>query len=129
MNATQSNKRYRILVVDDNQNVRITVGSMLAKLGYTVGDASSGRYAVNLLAEERFDLVLLDCLMPELDGYQTARLIRQGESGRSIPLIAVTAYGVKSDREKCLAAGMDDYITKPFEMDELIKEVKVLLDE
>jgi CheY-like chemotaxis protein/HPt (histidine-containing phosphotransfer) domain-containing protein len=83
--------------------------------------AGSGRQALELWQREPFDLILLDVQMPEMDGFETARLIRQRERGtdRHTPILAMTAYAMKGDRERCLEAGMDDYVSKPIRVAEL----------
>lgn len=113
---TELAARRRILVVDDNEiNLVVAVG-ILEKFGYETGVAGSGKAALKLLAEIPFDLVLMDCQMPDVDGYEACRLIRSGSEpvlNPAIPVIAVTAYAMTGDRERCLSAGMNDYVTKP----------------
>ena len=101
-------------------NQRLAKG-LLEKLGCTVVLASNGREALRLLAHDAFDLVFMDVQMPELDGFQTTREIRSRETGtvRHQPIVAMTANAMKGDREACLAAGMDGYISKPIELREL----------
>jgi len=110
-----SGSRRTILVVDDNAiNNRIMVGQ-IETLGFVADSASSGFEALERMAHRRFDAVLMDCQMPVLDGYETTRRIREMEAdGRRTVIIAVTAHGVVGERARCLAAGMNDYLAKPF---------------
>jgi CheY-like chemotaxis protein len=94
----------------------------LEKLDYAVELADSGPAALQLLAEIQCVGVLMDCQMPGMDGYSTTQCIRAGTVpglDRKIPIIALTAYAMPADREKCLAAGMDDYLAKPLQLDQL----------
>ena len=112
----------RVLIVEDNLvNQRVAQRS-LEKLGYVVEIAGSGPSALQLLAKIRCDAVLMDCQMPGMDGYSTTQCIRSGTVpglDRGIPVIALTAYAMPADREKCLAAGMNDYLAKPLHLDQL----------
>ncbi|MBN2369981.1 MAG: response regulator [Vicinamibacteria bacterium] len=107
----------RILVVEDNSTNQEVMSAVLENLGYAADVAGDGRRALEMLRQDHaYDAVLMDCQMPEIDGYETVRRYRAWEtaSGRKrIPVIAVTAHALKDDREKALAAGMDDYVTKP----------------
>ena len=105
----------RILLVEDNANNRKLAQTLLHKMGYDVDGVSDGREAIHTLEEKTYDLVFMDCQMPVMDGFQATRAIRERRLGRNadVPIIAMTAYAMKGDREKCLAAGMNDYITKP----------------
>jgi signal transduction histidine kinase/CheY-like chemotaxis protein len=107
----------RVLVVEDNAaNLKVTV-RMVERLGYRADVAANGAEAVNILKGLQYDAVLMDCQMPEMDGYEATRLIRADEpSGRHVPIIAMTAAALAGDRERCLAAGMDDYISKPVKL-------------
>ncbi len=112
--------RLRALVVDDNAaNRRITL-EMLSHLGVAADSAQNGVLALEALAKRSYDLVLMDCSMPDMDGYAaTAELRRREGTGARTPVVAMTAYALKDDRDKCLAAGMDDYLAKPVSLDAL----------
>jgi len=121
----QMKSDMRILLVEDyviNQDV---AQRQLKQLGYRADVVDDGFAALNALELHRYDLVLMDCQMPVLDGYEASAEIRRREatvtSGRHTPIIAMTANAMMGDREKCIAAGMDDYITKPIQADELIR--------
>jgi two-component system sensor histidine kinase/response regulator len=107
----------RVLVVEDNiANLKVAV-RMVEKLGYRADVAANGVEAVRALGEVRYDAVLMDCHMPEMDGFDATRAIRRNESdGHHTPVIAMTASALSGDRERCLAAGMDDYISKPIKL-------------
>ena len=113
----------RILLVEDNiTNQQVAVG-ILNKLGLRAEVAANGAEAVKILETLPFDLVLMDVQMPEMDGLQATRLIRDPRSGvlnHRVPIIAMTAHAMHGDRERCLAAGMDDYITKPVSLSDLV---------
>ncbi|MFN8636191.1 MAG: response regulator [Chloroflexota bacterium] len=109
-----------ILVVDDDMLNRTILRTMVRRLGYRVHLATNGREAVEATRRERYAAVLMDCLMPEMDGYDAARAIRADELAqqaagvrRHVPVIAVTAVAIAGARERCIAAGMDDYLSKP----------------
>jgi CheY-like chemotaxis protein len=120
---------YRILVVEDNLVNQTVAKRMLLKDGFEVGVASNGEEAVQqITAGERFDLIFMDCQMPRMDGYEASRRIRsfedkQGE-GMHIPIIAITANAMQGDREKCIDAGMDDYIAKPVKKEALFEMLR-----
>jgi CheY-like chemotaxis protein len=106
----------RILLVDDNRTNQKVAEIMLKKLGCEVCIAEDGRIALDKLASAKFDLVLMDCQMPNLDGYAATRHIRANADGHfdaNIPIIAMTANAMQGDREACLVAGMNDYLSKP----------------
>jgi CheY-like chemotaxis protein/HPt (histidine-containing phosphotransfer) domain-containing protein len=118
----------RILLVEDDPVMQQVVGAMLEELGAVVEGARNGKEAVVLVAEVRPDLVLMDCQMPEMDGYEATREIRRREEGREtkgasgerVPIVAMTARAMAGDREECLAAGMDDHLSKPFTQEDLL---------
>jgi CheY-like chemotaxis protein len=111
----------RILLAEDSYaNQRLAVG-LLSKWGHDVTVANNGREAVTKLEEGDFDLILMDVQMPEMDGYQATAVIRERElrTANHIPIIAMTAHAMKGDREECLAAGMDEYVSKPIRLADL----------
>ncbi len=112
----------KVLLVDDNR-VNQMVGAQLVKmLGYQVHIVANGAEALEVIGQEYFDLVLMDCQMPVMDGFEATQSIRKLSSeARLIPIIAMTANAMEGDREKCLAAGMDDYLTKPVDQKRLAK--------
>jgi HAMP domain-containing protein/CheY-like chemotaxis protein/signal transduction histidine kinase len=118
----------RVLVVDDDVRNIFSLTSMLEDHGMAVSFAENGKDAVALLRERQdFDLVLMDVMMPEMDGYQTTRAIREIPALKALPIIALTAKAMKGDREKCIAAGASDYITKPVDTDQLLSLMRVWL--
>jgi PAS domain S-box-containing protein len=119
----------RVLVAEDNPVNRTLVTTLLRKRGHTVKPVENGREAVEAVASEGeapFDVVLMDLQMPEMGGFEAAGAIRKGErqDARRLPLIALTAHAMQGDRERCLAAGMDDYLSKPIDVDALIAAVE-----
>jgi CheY-like chemotaxis protein len=110
--------RRRILVVEDNDVNQEVAKEMLNLMGFGVEIAKDGEEAVRAVKEKAYDLVLMDCQMPVMDGFEATRVIRHNEtcqeSGVHLPIVALTADAVQGDREQCLAAGMDDYLAKPF---------------
>jgi HAMP domain-containing protein/CheY-like chemotaxis protein/signal transduction histidine kinase len=118
----------RVLIVDDDVRNIFSLTSMLEDHGMQVSFAENGKDAVALLRERQdFDLVLMDIMMPEMDGYETTRAIRQVPALKSLPIIALTAKAMKGDREKTIAAGASDYITKPVDTDQLLSLMRVWL--
>jgi len=115
--------QLHILLADDEKINRVLAGEIMKKRGWQVTEAENGREVLERLAEHDCDLVLMDLEMPEMDGLEATRLIRAGEkeSGRHLPIIAVTAHAVVGYQQLCLDAGMDDYISKPFGIDDLLK--------
>jgi CheY-like chemotaxis protein/GAF domain-containing protein len=118
----------RVLVVDDDVRNIFSLTSMLEDHGMQVSFAENGKDALTLLRERQdFDLVLMDVMMPEMDGYETTRAIREMPTLKAIPIIALTAKAMKGDREKCIAAGASDYITKPVDTEQLLSLMRVWL--
>jgi CheY-like chemotaxis protein len=112
----------RVLLVDDNSINRLISGELLEQLGVQFESAEDGAEALEKLGAGQFELVLMDCLMPRMDGFTTTRRWREKEraAGRSrTPIVAVTANASSEDRERCLAAGMDDFLPKPMQRNRL----------
>jgi signal transduction histidine kinase/CheY-like chemotaxis protein/ligand-binding sensor domain-containing protein len=112
----EAGRRLRVLLAEDNRTNQKVATIMLERLGHQVKVAANGVEAVDALRGERFDLVLMDVQMPEMDGYEATRRIRDPQSGVTdsrIPIIAMTAHAMKGDRERCLESGMDAYLAKP----------------
>jgi PAS domain S-box-containing protein len=118
----------RILLAEDNEVNQQLIEWMLEKQGHKVVVAVNGREVLQRLEEETFDVILMDVQMPELDGYETTACIRTREqhTGEHIPIVALTAYAMKGDRERCLQAGMDSYLSKPVEAEELHAALKTI---
>jgi two-component system, sensor histidine kinase len=113
----------RVLVAEDNPVNQRLVKAMLMRLGVDVESANNGAEAVTMLQERRYDAVLMDCQMPVMDGYQATMEIRRSQSAgtRHVPIIALTANVMEGDQKKCLDAGMDDYLSKPYSLHDLEK--------
>jgi CheY-like chemotaxis protein len=129
--VTLTRTEVHILVAEDNAVNQRLVTRMLEKMGYRVDIAADGYQAVTLAMASRYDLILMDCSMPEMDGYQaTAEIRRLNAEGalRRIPIIALTANALPEDRERCLAAGMDDYLSKPIAPEDLRAMLDKYLD-
>ncbi|MEG6551501.1 PAS domain S-box protein [Desulfocurvibacter africanus] len=121
----------KILLAEDDQINQILAMSLLERRGHKVTAVENGREAIEALQRECFDLVLMDARMPEMDGEEATRIIRESTPpgvDKNIPIIALTAYALKGDRERFLAAGMDDYIAKPLDLEELDKVLAKVQD-
>ncbi len=114
----------KILVVDDNKLNRELARQVLIYHGYEILEAENGQEGVRLAKEARPDLILMDIQMPVLDGLEATRILRGDPETRHIKVLALTSYAMKGDREKAMAAGMDDYITKPIDIHALPVIVK-----
>lgn len=116
----------RILVVEDNSVSRDLAMHMLRQLGHEVSMVGNGREAVERQAATPFDLIVMDVWMPEMDGVEACRRIREQEvgTGRRTPIIALTAHAIRGDRDSCLAAGMDEYLTKPIRRQILVDAIQ-----
>lgn len=109
----------RVLLVEDNPVNQSVIEAMLRSLGFEVSLAMDGAQAVDLVGQQRFAAVLMDCRLPHVDGYEATRRIRQLPGSAGLPIIALTASALQGDRERCLAAGMNDYLSKPFKRTDL----------
>jgi CheY-like chemotaxis protein len=118
----------KILLVDDDVRNIFALTSALEHKGAVVVIGRNGREAIDRLNEvEDIDLVLMDVMMPEMDGYEATALIRQDPRWKKLPIIAVTAKAMKDDQERCLAAGSNDYLAKPIDLDRLFSLIRVWL--
>lgn len=117
--ASTANTRGRVLLVEDNPVNQLVAKGMLGKLGCEVVVAAHGAEALDQLEFNDFDLVLMDCNMPVMDGYEASRQIRQSGRWPQLPIVALTANAMSEERERCRAAGMSDYLAKPFRREEL----------
>jgi CheY-like chemotaxis protein len=117
----EANKVLRVLLVDDNSVNQMATSLLLKQWGHAVSIAASGEEALAVWAEQSFDVILMDLQMPGMNGIQTASRIRESEkaSGKRVPIIAMTAHARDTDRQQCLQAGMDGFITKPVPPDTL----------
>ena len=117
----------RALLVEDNAINRMVGQRLLEKLGFEVALAENGREAIEAVERERFDAILMDCQMPEMDGFEATRHLRASGAARGAPILAITARAMEGDRAACLAAGMDGYLSKPIRPDDLSRLLEQLL--
>jgi CheY-like chemotaxis protein/HPt (histidine-containing phosphotransfer) domain-containing protein len=126
--ASKTLKGIRVLLVEDNViNQRVAI-EVLRKVQIEVETAKNGLEAFAAVKKKKFDMVLMDIQMPEMDGYDATREIRKIPDFKELPIIAMTAHAMKGDREKCLEAGMNDYVSKPIEVDQLLATMTKWLD-
>ncbi|HTU93278.1 MAG TPA: response regulator, partial [Gemmataceae bacterium] len=128
--APRIGRALRVLLAEDNLVNQMLAVRLLEKQGHSVVVAGNGREAVEAVERGSFDLVLMDVQMPEMDGFEATIAIRQRESdtGRHVPILAMTAYAMKGDRERCLQSGMDGYVSKPIQPRELWETIDKLVD-
>jgi CheY-like chemotaxis protein len=117
----------KILYVEDNEDNIYVVKNRFTRAGFTILVATDGEQGVAMAATERPDLILMDLRLPVLDGWEATRRIKAQPETQHIPIIALTAHAMSGDREKALAAGCDDFDTKPVEMPRLLEKVRALL--
>jgi two-component system sensor histidine kinase/response regulator len=127
----QTGRSLRVLIAEDNAVNQLLAVRTLEKAGYSVSVANNGEEAVAAVGNEKFDLVLMDVQMPVMDGFQATARIRELElgSGHSLPIVAMTAHALKGDRERCLAAGMNEYVAKPLRRSELYAAIDAAMNQ
>lgn len=126
-----SNKgSYKILVAEDNEANQFLIKAITRTEDWDITMVDDGEKAVEEYKNGEFDLILMDVQMPVMDGYEATRIIRSLEEGKKMhtPIIALTAYAMKSDKDQCIEAGMDDYISKPFKRQQFIDIIRNTLD-
>lgn len=116
---------FHILVVDDDKNTRLFLKAVLERAGYTVALAENGEVALELLDREHVDLVVLDVMMPKMDGYEFTRVLREAQN--NLPILMVSAKQLPADKHRGFIVGTDDYITKPIDDEEMLFRIKALL--
>ena len=117
----------KILLVEDDEENRDALSRRLERRGYEVIMATDGKRGIDLAESEAPDVILLDMSLPEIDGWEVARTLKNSETTRKIPIIALTAHAMSGDREKAIGAGCDDYHTKPAELTKLLAQIQVIL--
>jgi len=127
--ATKALRPLCVLLADDNEINQEAGQRILERRGHSVVLASTGLAVLDLLAKQHFDIVLMDCQMPEMDGFAATDRIREREkiTGQHVPIVALTAHAMAGDRERCLAAGMDGYVSKPINRQELFDTIERLV--
>jgi two-component system, cell cycle response regulator DivK len=117
----------RILLVEDNEMNRDMLSRRLSRKGFEVVIAVDGRQGAEMGIQGGYDLILMDMSLPEIDGWEATRQIRATPQGSAVPIIALTAHAMAGDREKALAAGCNDYDTKPIELPRLLEKIEALI--
>ena len=118
----------KILLIEDNEMNRDMLSRRLERKGYSVVMAIDGIHGISAAREEAPDLILMDMNLPEIDGWEATRRLKSQEATRHVPVIALTAHAMVSDRQKALEAGCDDYETKPVEFQRLVSKIQALLE-
>ncbi len=119
----------KVLIVDDEPNIVLSLEFLMEEAGYEVRSVADGQQALDAVREEVPDLILLDIMLPKLDGYEICREIRANPQAKDVRVIMLTAKGREVDQEKGLAFGADEYITKPFSTREVVEKVRHILGE
>ena len=118
----------KILLVEDNEMNRDMLSRRLARKGHEVAIAVDGRQGVDMAASEAPDIILMDMSLPVIDGWEATRTIKAGAATGGIPVIALTAHAMQADRDKAIAAGADDFDTKPVDLERLLGKIAALLE-
>lgn len=121
-------ENVNVLIVDDNLVNQVVVQKVLQANGIACSVASSGQEAIEAVLEHDYDVIFMDCQMPIMDGYQCTAAIRDMEKGKSIRIVAMTANAMQGDREKCIRAGMDDYLSKPLDYERMVNMIRIDLE-
>ena len=127
MKGSLSTTSIRILLVEDDPNAQKIVPKLLKNYGYQVDVAGDGKKALQALEENDYALVLMDCMMPEMNGYEVTSVIRNPASAvrrHDIPVIALTGNAMKQDRDECITAGMDDHLPKPLLLQDMLAKLE-----
>lgn len=114
----------KILIVDDDPRNIFALKLTLKSRGYQIESCTMAQEAIQILKEQAIDIVLMDMMMPEMDGYEAIRMMRNTSSMSEIPVIAVTAQAMPEDRQKCIDAGAQDYVSKPIDVDQLMTAIE-----
>jgi two-component system, cell cycle response regulator DivK len=117
----------KVLLVDDNPGMRHVLRAQMEWVGFAAITAENGNEGVETAIAEKPDLILMDIMMPEMDGWEATRILRANPETKEIPILAITAMFRPADLQTCIDAGCDDYIVKPFTLDELLKKIKALV--
>ena len=117
----------KILLVEDNEMNRDMLSRRLIRKGYEIVVAVDGKQGVDMAIQGGYDLILMDMSLPEIDGWEATRQVRAHPKGKTVPIVALTAHAMAGDREKALAAGCNDYDTKPIELPRLLEKIETLL--
>ena len=127
-NQPSDKSDIKVLIVEDNEVNQLVLKSFVKKMGFQSDSAMNGQEAVDLISKQNYSIILMDCQMPVMDGFDATKAIRKilGWNNR-IPIIAVTANAMEGDRDRCLQSGMDDYLKKPVSMDRLRTSMEKLL--
>lgn len=128
--AIDRKKQARILIAEDNSTNQLVISSIIKKLGYKADIVANGLESLTAAQEKQYDLIFMDCQMPQMDGYEATRRIREQKNGKTqhdLPIIAMTAFAMQGDRDKCLQAGMNDYLSKPVQPQALAQMLNLWL--
>jgi len=126
MKTDWENKQYSILLVEDNKLNQTVVKFSLKRYGYDIDIANNGLEGLEMFEEGKYNFILMDIMMPEMDGFEATKQIRIKESGSRVPIIALTADTIVANEAKCIEMGMDAHIAKPFEVNSLFNILKKL---